>query len=443
MPSGLDQSVKLGKVLQETGAGKQQNLSSQLGLANAMEDEKKGSQKAQNAFSLIQRYLPDALPKGLTGDSVSFNDLKPVLDKVPGIFGTESRSKDVTTKLTAQQEKDEEKFSMWLSSKLQAKMRPNPDRPGEFVDTNMGINLPPDLAAHYRRIYQKETGAPLHLPSVGGGLGASGIAPSPVGPTPPAPAAGAGQKGEAAAPTGYAVTPEKEVYNLGSKRVQDQAEKLTKALSTSTPHGVPIKNAIEAQRRAQNMRANIGEQNIGPDNMPKTDPTPLQLAELAIQLNSLLSGRVGGSTAEFKELLPHGIEGDVTKLEQYFTSAPGKVGMKKWVQTFLSIADREAKQADAFVKGELVKNVEGTGFAVKDKAPRKWEAILRAQGLDPDAFHKDGTVGDYTYLSAPQVHPSVLERAKAQGKVFYYNYKTGEVQATATPPGKPWASVGG
>lgn len=457
----LPEVEKTAKIMQDLGSNKISTLQGAAPLGREMEAERQrqimetpGNVRASAGIEFLksfpqgQKWIADLAAKAPGGESgLSAADIDPYVKFAQqmglGQMKNETQLKVAEMKQKLQQDKDDERFMRWISEKTKAKMVWDPDHPGEMVDTNTGLRLSGPHLERYLRLFGEEKGKPASavIPSVGPrkavptvpGPGSSAIpSDAPATPAPGTPGANA-----------YPISDAQEARNLTAKHVQKQVGELADALNPTKNGGISMRNALEAERRAQNMRASLGEENIDANNMPKKDPYDLNVAEMAVQLNTLLSGRAGGTATEFKHLMPSGLSMDVNSLQQYFTSEPGKVAMKEWVKLMLDIADKEARKADDFIKGQLAPRVAGKGVTLDREAPRKRDEILRSNSLDPAAFHKDGTIGDYHFYQPPTIAPDLKSRAKAQGKVIYYNYKDGRrVQASADKPEGTWLPVG-
>jgi len=425
---GLPQTQQAADALAKAGMGKQAGLAGYAGYLKEQETERQRKQsedptsdQSRLMDSALKEVAPEVWARVTDGGKkqISAADAQKTLDTL-GRYGL-GLKKIAADKSTAANRDDlaRQKLALAIARANQASYRINSDT-NEIYDSKGALVLPQDVlnAAHFGQVTvpggaakaaQEEADRELKALPRPGGVG---------GPSAPKTETGVSAKTTA----------------LSDKFSRDLD-------ATQGRSGISMKNASEVKRRAMSIRATYKD--IQPDNTPKEDPTPFQLAETAIQLNSLLTGRVGGSNAEFKKLLPEGFEISKANLEQWFSSQPERAKAKQWVKTFLDLTDREAKTADDFVKETIAAKVPGNGAALRKRDPKQYETIMVNRGLDPDAFDDRGKLisGDYTIKPLPRVDPAARAKVK-EGNVLVFNYKTGAYgQMPEANIQKPWVKL--
>lgn len=130
-----------------------------------------------------------------------------------------------------------------------------------------------------------------------------------------------------------------------------------------------------------------------------------QVEELAIGLNSMLSGSNVGAASQVEKLVPKSIMGDKQKLMEWLSNDPKGTNQQEFVKRMLGSIDREKSTAADQIKRTQFERIGRYGDLEKADAD-EFHNVLQSAGVDPgeyQAFKKGG----YKKTSAVQAAEGV------------------------------------
>lgn len=152
-----------------------------------------------------------------------------------------------------------------------------------------------------------------------------------------------------------------------------------------------------------------------------------QIEELAIGLNSMLSGANTGAQEQVKALVPKTIWGDAKKLQEWITNNPTGLNQQNFVNRMLDSIRREKETAKAQINRTQFGRI--AAYADLEKThPDAFANILQGQGVDP-AEYTDWKKGGFKARSAVQTPPGKIatgevERTTKDGKTAIFDATT-------------------
>jgi len=108
-----------------------------------------------------------------------------------------------------------------------------------------------------------------------------------------------------------------------------------------------------------------------------------QMEELAIGLDSMLSGGGHGAESQVKALVPSTAWGDGAKLKEWLSNDPQGTNQVAFVRRMLETVDRERSVAAYQIKSAQIKRL-GAHSGLKERNPERYYAILNNYGISPD-----------------------------------------------------------
>ncbi len=117
-----------------------------------------------------------------------------------------------------------------------------------------------------------------------------------------------------------------------------------------------------------------------------------QVEELAIGLNSMLSGSNVGAASQVEKLVPKSIMGDAQKLKEWIANDPKGTNQQEFVKRMLGSIDREKSTASDQIKRTQFERIARYGDLEKADAD-EFANVLQSAGVDPEeyrAFKKGG-----------------------------------------------------
>lgn len=110
-----------------------------------------------------------------------------------------------------------------------------------------------------------------------------------------------------------------------------------------------------------------------------------QIEELAIGLNSMLSGSNTGAQQQVQSLVPKTIYGDANKLKEWLVNEPTGTNQQEFVKRLLGTIQREKSTASDQIKREQLSIT--PSFADLEKSnPQEFYDILEARGITKDEY---------------------------------------------------------
>lgn len=125
-----------------------------------------------------------------------------------------------------------------------------------------------------------------------------------------------------------------------------------------------------------------------------------QVEELAIGLNSMLSGSNVGAASQVEKLVPKSIMGDTQKLKEWLTNDPKGTNQQEFVKRMLGSIDREKSTAADQIKRTQFERI--ARYSDLEKADKdEFYNVLQSAGVDP-AEYEAHRKGGYKRMSAVQ-----------------------------------------
>lgn len=110
-----------------------------------------------------------------------------------------------------------------------------------------------------------------------------------------------------------------------------------------------------------------------------------EIEELAIGLNSMLSGSNTGAQEQVKALVPKTIWGDGQKLREWLTNEPTGTGQQEFVKRMMGSVAREKETASKQIKRTQLSRI--SPYAkLEDEDPDTFHATLQSQGIEPEEY---------------------------------------------------------
>jgi len=148
-----------------------------------------------------------------------------------------------------------------------------------------------------------------------------------------------------------------------------------------------------------------------------------QIEELAIGLNSMLSGSNAGAQEQVKSLVPNTVIGNAKKLQEWLTNEPTGTNQQAFVKRMLDSVQREREVASRQINKVQFARL-GKYDDIRKKDPQGWETIVRSNGLDPDEYDawRKGGYKDIGSRKADSPPPGyTLHKNKKTGETAYIN----------------------
>ena len=125
-----------------------------------------------------------------------------------------------------------------------------------------------------------------------------------------------------------------------------------------------------------------------------------QVEELAIGLNSMLSGSNVGAASQVEKLVPKSIMGDKQKLMEWLTNEPKGTNQQEFVKRMLGSIEREKNTASDQIKRTQFERIARYGD-LENADPDEFINVLQSAGVDPMEY-KSWKKGGYKKASAVQ-----------------------------------------
>lgn len=110
-----------------------------------------------------------------------------------------------------------------------------------------------------------------------------------------------------------------------------------------------------------------------------------QVEELAIGLNSMLSGSNVGAASQVEKLVPKSIVGDVQKMKEWLTNDPKGTNQQEFVKRMLGSIEREKSTAQDQIKRTQFERIGRYGDLEKAD-PDEFVNVLQSAGVDPAEY---------------------------------------------------------
>lgn len=123
-----------------------------------------------------------------------------------------------------------------------------------------------------------------------------------------------------------------------------------------------------------------------------------QMEELAIGLNSMLSGSNTGASEQVKSLVPQTIWGDAQKLKEWFVNNPTGLQQQEFVKRMLGSISREKQTAEQQMNRTRFSRIAKYSDLASSN-PDDFNSVLQSNGVDPEQYQQ-WTKGGYKAMSA-------------------------------------------
>ena len=179
--------------------------------------------------------------------------------------------------------------------------------------------------------------------------------------------------------------PEKTEADKGreEKRLDDRVTTMGKDLDPSAFRAGAFGVSKQVFDRSERLESLLG----AVDSMQKGDADSRQIEELAIGMNSMLSGSNSGAQETIKGLVPKTVYGDSRKLQEWLTNNPTGTGQKEFVKRMRGTIEREAQTAQDQIKRTRYQRL-AKWDDVRTKDPERWDSVARSFDVDPGEYDK-------------------------------------------------------
>ena len=140
-----------------------------------------------------------------------------------------------------------------------------------------------------------------------------------------------------------------------------------------------------------------------------------QIEELAIGINSMLSGSNTGAQEQVRSLLPQSLAGNTMKLKEWLTGNPTGMEQQNFVHRLVDTIRREKATASEQMKRTMMTRIPAYRD-VEQNDPELFKETLMAQGIDP-AEYESWKKGGFKSISAVQQSDSGEDFSQFQGAV--------------------------
>lgn len=163
-------------------------------------------------------------------------------------------------------------------------------------------------------------------------------------------------------------------------RTQQRIAKMSEALDPSKQRQGAFGVSKQVFDRAERLQSLAGA-------FPDGNLDSRQIEELAIGLNSMLSGSNTGAQAQVASLVPKTIIGNATKLKEWLVNDPQGTSQQAFVQRMLGSVEREKQTASDQIKRTQLSRL--TPFAGLEKDdPESFNATLQSFGIEPSEYQE-------------------------------------------------------
>lgn len=184
--------------------------------------------------------------------------------------------------------------------------------------------------------------------------------------------------------------------NMGIKDLQFKDKRMTQlgeALDFSKQRagaGATSKLAFDRAERLESLASAYKDGNLD----------SRQIEELAIGMNSMLSGAQTGAEAQVRALVPKTYRGDAQKIKEWLTNEPQGTQQQKFVERMLGSISREKATAADQMKRTRFQRISQYSDVEKNN-PQEWENLLQSYEVDP-AEYRAWKKGGHKKMSAVQ-----------------------------------------
>lgn len=151
------------------------------------------------------------------------------------------------------------------------------------------------------------------------------------------------------------------------KRIDDLTLKMGKDFDPSDAVKNGMGTALRRVHAADAIKAMVGGRGMDIDKR--------QMEELAISLQSLVSGNNSGSVAQVAALVPDSARGSAAKLQEWLTNEPQGLKQQAFVHGMMTTVNNEAKlghkELQQYLRGRMAKHA-----GLKELAPDRYDDIL-------------------------------------------------------------------
>lgn len=146
------------------------------------------------------------------------------------------------------------------------------------------------------------------------------------------------------------------------------------------------------------------------------DADSRQIEELAIGLNSLLSGANVGAQKQVEALVPKSAIGNARKLQEWLTNNPTGLKQQKFVERMVGTITNEKETANQQIKKTLFQRLAQFND-LREKDPQRWEDVVRSAGIDP-AEYDEWVASGYRKTDAVEEAGKILKEQRGGGSKF-------------------------